>query len=103
MPKARDQMVVDHPDGLHVCVHNRAADELESALLEVFAERVGFLGRGWQMFHARQPILDWPAADETPNVFVKRAEFLLDVEELLGIRDCSRYFQAITNDSRVGY
>jgi hypothetical protein len=35
-------MVVDHADRLHVGVDNRAADELETALLEIFAERVRF-------------------------------------------------------------
>jgi hypothetical protein len=30
-------MIVHHADGLHVGVHNRAADELEAASLQVFA------------------------------------------------------------------
>ncbi len=33
-------MVVDHAGRLHVCVEDRAADELEAALLQVFDEIV---------------------------------------------------------------
>ena len=53
VPKARHQVVVDHADGLHVGVDDRAADELEAALLEVFAQRVGFLRRRRQMSFMR--------------------------------------------------
>ena len=42
------------------------------------------------------------AADETPNVFVERAELFLHVEKLLGIRDRRRDLQAIADDSRIG-
>ena len=90
VPKASHQMIVDHADGLHVRVHDRAADKLEAALLEVFAEGVGFLGSCRQVLHTREPILNRLAAHETPNVLVKRAKFFLNVKKLLGIRDCSR-------------
>lgn len=95
-------MIVNHPDGLHVGIHDRAADKFEAALLEVFAEGVGFLGRGRQVLHAGEAILDGPAADETPYVFVERAEFFLHFEKLLGIRDRGRNLQAIANDARIG-
>ena len=39
-PKTIDDMVVDHSGGLHVRVADRRADELESALLQVFAQRI---------------------------------------------------------------
>ena len=39
-PKTIDDMIVDHPGGLHVRVADRRADELEAALLQVFAQRI---------------------------------------------------------------
>jgi hypothetical protein len=33
-------MIVDHADGLHVSIHDRAANELEAAMFKVFAEGV---------------------------------------------------------------
>ena len=95
MPEARHQMIVDHADGLHMRVDDRAADEFEAALLEVFAQGVGFFGSGRQIFHARKTILDRQAADETPNVFVECAEFFPHVEKVLSIRDRRRDLQAI--------
>jgi hypothetical protein len=40
-PKTIDDMIVDHPGGLHVRVAYRRADELEAALLQVFAQSIG--------------------------------------------------------------
>ena len=36
-PKAIDDMIIDHPGGLHVRIANRRADKFETALLQVFA------------------------------------------------------------------
>ena len=44
-PKTIDDMIVDHPGGLHVRIANRRADEFEAALLQVFAQRIR-LGAG---------------------------------------------------------
>ena len=42
LPKTIDDVVVDHPRGLHVRVADRRADELEAALLQVFAQLIRF-------------------------------------------------------------
>ena len=42
IPEAVDEVIVDHADGLHVCVEDRRANEVEAALPEFFAEGVGF-------------------------------------------------------------
>src|SRR5262249_8024408 len=39
-PKTIDDMIVDHTRGLHVGVADRRADELEAALLQIFAQRI---------------------------------------------------------------
>ena len=41
MPEAIHQVIVYHADGLHVGVHDRAADEFEAAVFKVFAKGVG--------------------------------------------------------------
>ena len=41
--KAIDGVVVEHADGLHQGITNRRANELESALEQVAAQRVGFV------------------------------------------------------------
>src|SRR6476469_4824690 len=98
MPEARDDVVVDHADSLHVGIDDRAAYEFEAALLEVLAERVRLLRRGRQVLHVREAVLNWFAADETPDVFVERAELFLHVEKSLGIRNCRGNLQPIAND-----
>src|SRR5258706_2251577 len=42
------------------------------------------------------------AVDETPDVAVEAAEFLLDFEEFAGVADCGRNFQAIADDAGIG-
>ena len=40
--KTTDQVIVHHPDRLHMGVNNRRTDEEESSMLEVLAEGIGF-------------------------------------------------------------
>src|SRR5260370_39485901 len=42
--ETRNQVIVDHARGLHEGVANGRADEAETALLQIFAEGVGFGG-----------------------------------------------------------
>ena len=42
-PKTIDDVIVDHPGGLHMSVADRRTDELEAALLQVFAQRIRFI------------------------------------------------------------
>ena len=42
VPKAVDQMVVDHADRLHERVADRGADEFEAPAFQILAHRVGF-------------------------------------------------------------
>lgn len=48
--RAVDEVIVDHSSGLHVGIHDGGADELEAALAEVFAEGVGDVGAGGDIF-----------------------------------------------------
>src|SRR5690349_17847866 len=50
MPVAADQVVVDHAGGLHECVADSRADELEAALVQRRAHLVGLAGLGGDLF-----------------------------------------------------
>jgi hypothetical protein len=95
------QVVVHQARGLHVGVDDRASHEFESALFEVFAQGVGFLACRGKLIHAAPAIDLGLAADETPDVFVERAEFVLHFEESLGIVDGRQDLQAIANNPRI--
>ena len=94
-------MIVHHPSGLHVSVDDRAADELESAFLQVFAQCVGFLA-GCRDLPGRLPfVLFWLAIDELPNVFIKATELVLNFQELFCIGDGRVNFQLVANDRGI--
>ena len=38
--KTIDNMIVDHPGGLHVRIADRRTDEFEAALFQIFAQRI---------------------------------------------------------------
>ncbi len=95
------QVIVHQPCGLHVGVDDRAPHELEAALLEVLAERVGFLARGGELIHPLPAIDLGLAVHETPDVIRKRAEFVLNFQETLSIGHRRDDFESITHDARI--
>ena len=42
IPETVDEVIVHHPDSLHVRINDRRADEAESPNFEILAERIGF-------------------------------------------------------------
>jgi hypothetical protein len=101
MPEAMHQVIVHQSGGLHVGVYDRAAHELEPALFEVFAQRVGFLARRGELIHSPPAVHLGLAADETPDVLGERAEFVLDFQKPLCIVNRREDFQAIADDARI--
>src|SRR5512136_544184 len=87
VPKAPDQVVVDHAGRLHVRVDDRRADELESPRLKVLADgvRQGRLGR--HLGERPQACEHRLAPDEPPDVAVEGSELLPDLEKTLGVID----------------
>ena len=49
--EAVDEVIVHHPDCLHVCINNGGTHEAESALFQVFAERIEFGGGRGNLLH----------------------------------------------------
>src|SRR6267378_798989 len=99
--ETRNQVIVDHARGLHEGVANGRADEAETALLQIFAEDVGFGGLCREAFVGFPGVLFGLTADEAPNVSVKRAEFFLNFQEGAGVADGGVNFKEVANDSSV--
>src|SRR5690606_9540724 len=92
-------MVIDQPAGLHMGIHDRAADEAEPAPLEIATEGIGFAG-GRRDLPERPPTIDPGfSADKTPDIFIEAAEFLLHGEKCACIADGGLHLQAIADDA----
>ena len=51
-PKTIDDMIVDHPRGLHVRIADRRTDKFEAALLQVFTQRIRLGAGRWVIFQS---------------------------------------------------
>jgi hypothetical protein len=69
--KAIDDVIVDHPGGLHVGVANRRTDKFESALLQVFAQRIRFRAGRRIVFEPSQLMHDRFSVNEAPDISVE--------------------------------
>ena len=94
-------MVIDHSHRLHEGVANRRTDEFESAPFQILAHGVGLPGACRNLLQVPAPVLDRLAAGELPDIPVKAAEFLLDLQKRPGIENGSADFEAIPDDARV--
>ena len=94
-------MIVDHSSRLHVCVHDRATDKLEAALLEVFGERIRLFGCPRNIRVFTKFVLLRFAIHKLPDVIAEPIVFLLYVEK----RFCIRYGRIdllpVSDDARV--
>src|SRR6516162_7957257 len=85
MPKAIDQMIVHHPNGLHEGVADRAAHKREASPLQVLAHGVRFRGLGRDFLDRPPGVLLRLVADESPNVRIESAELALHSQKLFRI------------------
>src|SRR5262245_51979847 len=101
MAEAVDQVVVDHADRLHVRIDDGRADEVETALLEIFAEGVGRLGSRRNIPDGTPTILDGPPVDEAPLVRVEASELLLHPEKRARVAHCRGDLATVAHDARI--
>src|SRR6476469_606330 len=99
--KAAHAVVVDHADRLHISVADRAAHEIEAALPEVLAERIGERGPRRHLGRRAPGILQRPAVDEAPQIGIEAAERFLDVKKRARVTHSRFDFEAIANDALV--
>src|SRR5205814_4693359 len=95
------QVIVDHADRLHQRVADRGADEFESASQQIAAHRVGFGRACGQLRHGAPAILDWLAADKTPEVRVKTPELFTHGKRHPRVLNGSSNLQSVSHDPGV--
>src|SRR5579885_2168573 len=100
--EAAHGVIVHQADRLHESVADRGADELEAAILQLFAHRVRFwCARGNLL--GKLPAVDARlTVDELPDVAIEAALLLLYREERFGILHGCRDLQPIADDPRIG-
>ena len=76
MSEARDNMIIHHPDRLHVGIANRGTNELEPTLFEGSAHLIGLFGFCWDFFSVFPKILDGLLMNEGPKELPKRPDFI---------------------------
>src|SRR6185503_956238 len=77
IPKTVDRVVVHHPRRLHERVADRRSDEPEPPLLQILAHRVGLRRARRNVAHSADGVHTRFSADESPDVGIERARFLL--------------------------
>ena len=94
-------MVIHKSARLHMRVNNRASDKLETTLDKIFAQRIRLFRSCRNRLGCFPFINNRFAADETPDVFVKCAEFFLYLQKSFGIVHCRINLQLIANNCGI--
>ena len=95
-------MIVHHAHRLHEGVADRAAHKLETSPFQVLAHGIRFRGLRRDFLDRLPGVLLWLVADKSPNVLVKRAEFVLHGQEHFRILDGSLDLQPVADDPGIG-
>jgi VWFA-related protein len=99
--EAGREVIVHHPDRLHVRIDYGRSHEAEAARLQILAERVGLRGRGRDLPHRAPSIHARAPTDEPPAVGIERAEFRLHLEEPAGVVHGSFDLQPVADDGGI--
>src|SRR5204863_9440639 len=99
--EAVDGVVINHPDGLHEGITDRRADELETALEQVAAERIGFGGLRRQNLEGSSAIHNRRAADKAPEIRVEAPALIAHRQERLRVASGAFDFQTVSYDARI--
>jgi hypothetical protein len=99
--EAVDEVIVHHSDCLHVCINNGGTHEAESALFQVFAERIGFSGGRGNLLHNFPAVHFGLSADKAPCVCIKTVELLLNCEKRPRVAHSRLDFLPVSNDSWI--
>lgn len=94
-------MVIHHSRCLHHGITDDAADKLETPAFQVFAHGIGFGTAGRYLAELLPLVDDRLAACELPDISVKRAKFLLDLQEFLRIGDGAGDLAFVADDAWV--
>ena len=100
--KALDEMIVDHPDCLHVAVHHGGSHEAKSPALQIAAERVGLTRRGGDLTDGFPTILSRATVDELPAIRVEAAKLPLHRQKRSSVLDRGGDLQAVPDNPGIG-
>src|SRR5262245_43401893 len=101
MPVTSDHMIVHHSHGLHESVADRAAHQLEASPFQVLAHGIRFRSLGRDFLERLPGVLLRLVSNESPDVLVKGADFVLYGQEYLRILDGSVDLEPIADDSGI--
>ncbi len=101
MAVTRHNVIVHQADRLHESVADGRADEFESALDQVFTQRVRFGGLGRNLLQRLAGVLSGLAADELPDVGVKAAELLLNGQERLRVLNRRCHLEPVAHNAGI--
>src|SRR5881409_2914649 len=101
MPKTIQRVIVHHSDGLHKCITNRRSHKLEASFPEILAHRVGLRCARGNILQRLPFVLLWGAANKLPDIGIKTAELLLDLQETARIFDGSRNLEPVAHDTWI--
>src|SRR5665648_1230245 len=93
-------MVVYQSCSLHKGVADGGSNKLEAPYFEFLTHRSGFLGLCWHFRKVSKGVLNCFSMHELPNKRVERADFLLNVQNLLGVSYGCQDFGSILNNAR---
>ena len=94
-------MVVNHTDGLHEGVADRAPDKPEASFLEILTHGLRDRRCGGYFISAFPRILNRLAIHKPSDIGIKTVELLLYFKEGFGVGNCGFDFQSITDDALV--
>ena len=101
--EAADEVIVDHADGLHECVADGGADELEAAVAQRLRHRAALGALGRDLALLADGVQAGRAADEAPEEVGERGAFALELQEPLGAGDGPLDLGAVPDDARVAH
>ena len=94
-------MVIHHSRCLHHGITDDAADKLETPAFQGLAHRIGFGTTGRYLAELFPLVHDRLAVRELPDVSVKRAIFLLNLQEVLRIGNGAGDLAFVADDAWV--
>ena len=99
--EAIDKVIVYHSDCLHVCINNCRTHEAESALFQIFAERIGFGGGRGNLLHQLPAVHFGLSPHKTPSERIKTPELFLNGEKCPRVAHSGLDFLTVANDSWI--
>ena len=94
-------MIIDQACGLEEGIDSDGADKLEASFFHILGNQLRQGCLGWGLFVIQQVILNGFAIDKGPDIVIKAAKILLNLEKGLGIGSGRKDFQAVADNGWI--